>query len=272
MRIEDYPAQEPLSALGRPYHEKVMRLPHGDAPDEYPYGPDPYQRLAVFKPARPNGSVLIMWHGGGWTNGYKEWMYFMAPAVTATGITFVSAGYRLAPQHVFPAGFLDCGDAVAWVYQHAASLGADPTRLFLGGHSAGGHYASLLAVSTDWHARTGVPEAAMRGCLPISGVYEFGGASGMSKRPRFLGDADSETSASPVKNIARVSPFLIAYGSDDFPHLRSQAQEMESALKRRDGDVESIELAACDHLGASYAAGETGGTWITAATAWIKAH
>ena len=170
MRIEDYPAQEPLSALGRPYHEKVMRLPHGDAPDEYPYGPDPYQRLAVFKPARPNGSVLIMWHGGGWTNGYKEWMYFMAPAVTATGITFVSAGYRLAPQHVFPAGFLDCGDAVAWVYQHAASLGADPTRLFLGGHSAGGHYASLLAVSTDWHARTGVPEAAMRGCWPISGV------------------------------------------------------------------------------------------------------
>ena len=272
MNIEDYPAQEPLSKLGRPYHDTVMQLPHGDAPDEYDYGADPYQSLAVFKPAEANGSALIMWHGGGWTNGYKEWMYFMAPAVTATGITFISAGYRLAPQHVFPAGFLDCAHALTWVYEHAASIGADPSRLYLGGHSAGGHYSSLLAVSSDWQAQAGVPTDVVKGCLPISGVYEFGGASGLSMRPRFLRDAESETQASPIANIDRVPPFLITYGSDDFPHLRAQAQAMEKELKRHGGDVDSIELAHCDHLGASYAAGETGGTWIAAAAAWIKAR
>ena len=272
MNIADYPAQEPLSQLGRPYHDKVMQLPHGEAPDEYNYGDDPYQSLAVFKPADPNGSVLIMWHGGGWTNGYKEWMYFMAPAVTATGITFISAGYRLAPHHVFPAGLHDCADAVAWVYAHVASIGADPARLFLGGHSAGGHYSSLLAVSSDWQAHAGVPTDVVRGCLPISGVYEFGSASGLSMRPRFLGDAENETKASPLANIDRLTPFLITYGSDDIPHLRTQAQAMEKELKRRGGEVESIELADCDHLGASYAAGQSGGTWISAAAAWIKAR
>lgn len=272
MNIEDYPAQEPLSKLGQPYHDTVMRLPHGDAPDEFNYGADPYQSLAVFKPVDANGSVLIMWHGGGWTNGYKEWMYFMAPAVTAKGITFVSAGYRLAPQHVFPTGFLDCAEAVAWVYGNAVSIGADPARLYLSGHSAGGHYASLLAVSTHWQAQAGVPSDAVKGCLPISGVYDFGSSSGLPMRPRFLGDVGYETKASPIANIERLTPFLITYGSDDIPHLRTQAQAMESALKGRGGNVESIELAACDHLGASYAAGETGGEWISAAAAWIKAH
>ena len=268
MNIDDYPAQEPLSKLGQPYHEQVLQLPHGDAPEEYNYGADPYQSLAVFKTAAPNGAVLVMWHGGGWTNGYKEWMYFMAPAVTATGITFISAGYRLAPQHVFPTGLHDCADAVAWVYEHAASFGADPAQLFLGGHSAGGHYASLLGLTTDWHARTGVPQQAIRGCLPISGVYDFGESSGLSMRPRFLGDAGSE--ASPIANIERTPPFLITYGSDDIPHLRTQAQAMEKELKRRGGDVETIELEDRDHLGASYAAGEIEGAWITAAAAWME--
>jgi arylformamidase len=272
VNIEDYPSQEPLSKLGRPYHDTVLQLPHGDAPDEYNYGADPYQSLAVFKPAQVNGAVLIMWHGGGWTNGYKEWMYFMAPAVTAAGITFVSAGYRLAPQHVFPAGLLDCADAVAWVYEHAASIGADPARLFLSGHSAGGHYASLLGVSTGWHDRTGVPQHAVRGCLPISGVYDFGDASGLSMRPRFLGTSENAAKAGPIANIERTLPFLIAYGSDDFPHLRAQAHAMESELNRRGGDVESIELADCDHLGASYAAGAIGGAWISAAAAWIESR
>ena len=74
MKTEDYPPQEPLSDFARPYHEKVMALGTDSNPEEHQFGDDPYQSLAVFKPERPTGAVLIMWHGGGWTNGYKEWM------------------------------------------------------------------------------------------------------------------------------------------------------------------------------------------------------
>ena len=272
MKTEDYPPQEPLSAFARPYHEKVMALGTESSPEEHQFGDDPYQSLAVFKPERPTGAVLIMWHGGSWTNGYKEWMYFMAPALTAQGISFVSAGYRLAPQHVFPAGFDDCAAAVAWVYRNAGRANADRDRIFLSGHSAGGHYASLLAVRSDWQAPRDLPADVVTGCLPISGVYTFGAGSGLSMRPRFLDEESKETSASPLAFIDKPPPFLIAYGSDDFPHLREQAREMTSALRSAGGEVESIELAGCDHLGASYMAGEADGPWVTAAAAWIRAH
>jgi len=272
MNTEDYPPQEPLSDFAKPYHQKVLRLGHGAEPVEYFFGNSAYQSLAVFKPEVPNGSVLIMWHGGGWTNGYKEWMYFVAPALIPHGITFISAGYRLAPQHVFPAGFTDCARAIAWVYKNAIGLNTDPTRIFLSGHSAGGHYASLLAVRSDWQTQFDIPEDTVRGCLPISGVYDFGRNSGLSVRPRFLSSLENLDRASPLTSIDRVPPFLITYGGDDFPHLRAQAKAMEDKLKLRGGDVQSIELKDQDHLGTSLASGEVDGSWPQTAAKWIETH
>ena len=73
-------------------------------------------------------------HGGGWTNGYKEWMAFMAPAFTAAGVTFATVGYRLAPKNLFPAGVDDAIAALAWLHDNAAAFDCDPARIFLGGH------------------------------------------------------------------------------------------------------------------------------------------
>jgi len=120
MKREDYPAQEPLSEAGEAYSNECWTRSAGIAYDEHGYGPDAYQRLAVYRAAKPNGTILIAWHGGGWTSGYKEWMGFMAPALNAAGITLVSPGYRLAPQHVFPAGLEDC---IAAVRAHGAEMG-----------------------------------------------------------------------------------------------------------------------------------------------------
>jgi arylformamidase len=105
--IENYPPQEPFTSIGAKYHTEVLRRGEAVRAIEVAYGRDPYQRLAVVPADRPNGDVLVAFHGGGWTNGYREWMLFMAPALTARGVTFVSAGYRLAPEHVFPEGYHD---------------------------------------------------------------------------------------------------------------------------------------------------------------------
>src|SRR6516162_6559545 len=204
MKIEDYPAQEPLSPLGRAYQERVLAAGHGVLGEEFAYGDSPWQRLTLHHAAQPSGPVLVFFHGGGWTSGYKEWMYFMAPALVAQGVTLVSAGYRLAPRHVFPAGFDDAADALAWVHRHIASHGGDPRRIFVGGHSAGGHYAALLAVSGAWREARSLPRDVLRGCLPVSGVYRFGADSGLSLRPRFLGsgnEAQVDVDASPLLRI-----------------------------------------------------------------------
>ena len=271
MHPQDYPPQEPLSEFARPYHEEVLRRAHGLAGIEVIHGASTYQSLVFFAAANLGADVLIMIHGGGWTNGYKEWMAFMSRAVNATGVTFVSLGYRLAPLFVFPAGLEDCMDGIAWVFNHAGELSGNAARIFVGGHSAGGHYASLLAVRRDWQEARGLPADLIRGCLPVSGVFRFGAGSGLSMRPRFLGGEVNEIPASPVHNIHAVPPpFFISYGSNEFPHVKTQAQDMAAALVRQGGSVRMLELSGCDHLGASVACGEPGGLWVTNASAWMR--
>ncbi|WP_076998117.1 alpha/beta hydrolase [Variovorax sp. KK3] len=274
MKLELYPPQEPLSPLGQAYQARIMALGEGVQGHEAAYGDDPYQSLAVFPAIDPSGDVLVFLHGGGWTSGYKEWMYFMAPALTAAGVTLVSAGYRLAPGHVFPAGFEDAADAVAWVYRHIEAHGGDPQRIFVGGHSAGGHYAALLAVSSAWRQARALPSDVLRGCLPVSGVYRFGEGSGLNVRPRFLGigdEAQVDAAASPMQRIERAAcpPFLITHGTRDFPHLITQAQQMQAALLAAGVPVQAHVLEGADHFDASVACGDPSSEWPALAAAWM---
>ena len=272
MRIEDYPPQEPLSEAGRAYADEVMRRAEGLEGKEHFYGDDPYQGLTLHAPENPNGGVLAFVHGGGWISGYKEHLEFMAPAFTDAGVVFASIGYRLAPRHIFPTGVDDVAYAIAWLHRHVAEFGGDPDRIFIGGHSAGGHYTALLAVRRDWQAALDLPEAVVRGCLPISGVYRFGAGSGLTARPRFLGPESNDVPASPILNIDAAPPFLIAHGTEDFPHLMVQAAEMAGALADAGGDVERIALEGRDHFSACYAGGEADGPWVGRALAWMAAH
>jgi acetyl esterase/lipase len=274
MREQDYPAQEPLSARAIPYGSEVVTRSLGIVFDEFRYGDDPYQSVAVYPSQSPNGTMLAFVHGGGWTSGYKEWLGFMAPSLTARGIVFASVGYRLAPRHVFPAGADDVAAGLAALYRAARRFGADPDRLFIGGHSAGGHYTALLAVRRDWQAGQGLPRDVVLGCLPISGVYRFGEGSGLSIRPRFLGPGGEaeERQASPICNIVGAPPpFLLAYGDDDFPHLKRQAEEMESALRHAGGPADRMVLPGCDHFAASLVAGDADGPWVPRAVDWMSA-
>lgn len=269
MRPEAYPAQEPLSAFAKAYHDEVQRRGQDLVSDmEAQYGADPYQSIALFAPKKPNGIVLAFLDGGGWTNGHKEWMSFMAPAYTAHGNLFATIGYRLGPAHVFPAGIEDAAAGLAWLV-NAAEKHGDPRKLFLGEHSAGGHYAAWLAVHRNWQARFGLDEGVIRGCLPVSGVYRFGEGSSLSMRPRFLGPPGMDEAASPVCHVRTPPPFLMAHGERDFPHLIKEAEEMERALRDEGGEVERLILAGRDHLGASYASGDPDGPYVPHALAWI---
>jgi arylformamidase len=275
MKLADYPPQEPLSALGASYQERALASSAGIEGREFAYGSDPYQRLIVYPAASPNGDVLVFFHGGGWTSGYKEWMAFMAPALTARGVTVVTPGYRLAPGHLFPVGFDDAADALAWVHAHAGEHGGDARRLFVGGHSSGGHYAALLAANAGWRRARGLPGNVVRGCLPVSGVYRFDAESGLTMRPRFLGaegEGDATTAASPLLRIdaAACAPFLLSWGSRDFPHLIVQGRQMLEALQRAGVAAEAFVFEGADHFEASLACGQGESGWPDRAGAWMQ--
>jgi acetyl esterase/lipase len=271
MRTTDYPPQEPMSAFGLAHGQACEARAAAVTFEEFRYGTDPYQSVAVYRAKKPNGLLFGFAHGGGWTNGYKEWMGFMAPILNDVGITFASIGYRLAPRHLYPTGLDDIAMAAAALIARCAEWKCDPASFFLGGHSAGGHYAALLAVTTDWQQPLGLKASPIRGCLPISGVYRFGEGSGLSMRPRFLGPEDNgtERTASPVLRIdGTPPPFLIAHGDRDFPHLIAQAQEMERALRSVGADVVRLVLPGCDHFQANLTAGDDG-PWTRTAIRWM---
>ena len=271
MGFLNYPEREPMGPLGQACHEQCLRLaePYAAQGRHFAYGPDVFQSLIVHAPRQPTGEVLLFFHGGGWTHGYKEWMSMMAGALNQRGIALVTAGYRLAPEHLFPTGLRDCESALVWVAEHLSDFGAKADRLFVGGHSAGGHYASLLALGAQSRK---LP--AVAGCLPISGVYQFGAEAGLSMRPRFLGpeDPDVDRQASPLMaELRQAPPFFISYGERDFPHLKAQAIRMADALRAAAVGVEVLELQDCDHLQASYAAADLDGAWIRHAEAFMRA-
>lgn len=265
----DYPEREPMSAIGLACHVRSMELAGGVQGERHAYGDDVFQSLIVHRASEPTGEVLLAFHGGGWTHGFKEWMSMMALPLNQRGATLVSAGYRLAPEHLFPAGLEDCERALAWVGAHLAQWGGRADRLFVGGHSAGGHYASLLALAPR---RAGRP--AIAGCLPISGVYELGAGSGLSQRPRFLGapSAAVDAAASPLRQpLGSAPPFFLTWGEKDFPHLKLQAQRMAQALQQAGVPVRTLELAGCDHFDACYATAQMDGAWMRAAQAFMQA-
>ena len=91
--------------------------------------------------------VLVWYHGGGWVIGSLETHDGLCrELVDAAGCMVVSVDYRLAPEHTFPGAVDDADAAMRWVSEHAAEIGADPSRVAVGGDSAGGHLAAVAAM------------------------------------------------------------------------------------------------------------------------------
>jgi acetyl esterase len=101
----------------------------------------------LYKPCAGNDmGILVYFHGGGWVVGSLNSHDAVCRSLAnQTGHAVLSVGYRLAPEDPFPAGLEDCIRATLWTHQNADDLGIDPTRIAVGGDSAGGNLAAVVA-------------------------------------------------------------------------------------------------------------------------------
>jgi acetyl esterase/lipase len=105
--------------------------------------------IRVFRPVDAAGPVpTLLWlHGGGWVLGSLDGCDRTCRRLTsAAGCVTVAVDYRLAPEHPFPAGLDDCTAALAWVHEHAGTLGGRPDAIVVGGDSAGGNLTAATAL------------------------------------------------------------------------------------------------------------------------------
>jgi arylformamidase len=137
------------------------------------YGPDATELLDLY-PARPGSApapVLVYLHGGYWRALGRRDQAFIAPPFTASGTVVVVPDYALCPAVTIGHIVGQLQRAIGWVHRHAAAQGADPSRIVVAGHSAGGHLAAML-LATDWPA-LGLPGGVVRHALALSGVFEL---------------------------------------------------------------------------------------------------
>jgi acetyl esterase len=135
-----------------PVHEVADRTipgPAGDIP------------VRVYRPSAAPGLPLLLWfHGGGWVTGNLDTHDQVCRLLCdEVGAAVVSVDYRLAPEAKFPAAADDCTAAYAWALAHASEIGVDPGRVAIGGDSAGGNLAAVVAL--DARGR-GLPQPALQ--------------------------------------------------------------------------------------------------------------
>ncbi|WP_219215048.1 alpha/beta hydrolase [Variovorax boronicumulans] len=140
--------------------------------------------------------AMVFMHGGGWVIGSIESHDEIAADIAAdTGCTVISVGYRLAPEHPFPAAFEDCLSVLHHVAAHAAELGIDAARILVGGDSAGANLAAALSL-----ALRGTPQA------PLGQVLLYPCLDVDFTTPSYLVNADA-----PVLTSTQIRWFLRQY-------------------------------------------------------------
>lgn len=205
-----------------------------------PYGHHPLHRYDVFGPENTsNAPVLVFWHGGGWTNGYRGYVSFMAALVAKLGCILVAPSYRLAPQNKLPAAYEDGLAALRHVHENAGMFGGNPQRIYLAGHSAGGHLAALIALrSADMH-KAGIPHQAIRACLPISGIMDLhhpapeAGSLEQRVYTMVLNTAGDDVAMSPIHwSQDSMVPMHLSYGEHDSERVQRSNQVLAQRLSQ----------------------------------------
>ena len=215
---------------------------------DIPYGASPAEKLDIFPAEGRSEALLVFIHGGYWRSRDKSDFSYLAPAFNRRGVTLALPNYGLCPkvgiEDIVKQNLL----AVAWLWHYGARYGVNPGRLYVAGHSAGGHLAAMM-LAARWNTyMPELPYNLVKGGLAISGIYDL---EPLVHAPFVNQDLKLDQALarrlSPV-NIppATTAPLFTAVGGEESEEFKRQNALI--ARTWRYAFASDIPMPGCNHL------------------------
>ncbi|HVV36678.1 MAG TPA: alpha/beta hydrolase [Acidimicrobiales bacterium] len=216
-------------------------------------------------PTDAKAPVLLQFHGSAWSVARKENQAEPLMAHLAErGWVCVTANYRLSPRATWPDHIVDAKRALAWVKENIAAHGGDPDFVVITGGSAGGHLASLAALTpnlADFQPGFEDADTSVAACVSFYGVYDFVNRHGTSRADmeKFVGDVvfkskldDDRARWEQASTISHVGPhappFFVIHGTNDSLVPVAQARTFVGELRKESTQpVVYAELPGAQH-------------------------
>lgn len=202
------------------------------------YGEGPRQRLDVFSCGTAGAPTVVFIHGGYWQQNDKDPFAFIGDGLLPAGFNLAVVEYTLAPAARMDAIVAEIRAAVAWVIDHAKELGGDPGRVFVSGHSAGGH---LTAIA--------MADPRVAGGVAVSGIFDLEPIRLNYLNEKLGLDAAEAQRNSPMLHLpSRAAPLVVTVGLGELPELIRQSEEFAAAWQKRGLPGQYLPLAGHDHF------------------------
>lgn len=210
------------------------------------YGASPREKLDIYPADRPNGTVLVYIHGGYWRGGSKDDNANFVPTFTRRGATVVMVEYDLCPTVTVTDIVRQTRGAIAWVYKHIRSYNANPEKLFVSGHSAGGHL-TALALAHDW-SKEGMAQDCIKGAVPTSGVFDLDMVMRISVQEQVRMTPECAKANSPFLNPPRVKcPMVVAVGGAEPKGWQQMSEDYFNYCKQQGMSVDYLVVPGANH-------------------------
>jgi acetyl esterase/lipase len=205
--------------------------------------------------------VLFFVHGGAWVFGDRSDFFGLlygglANVYAKQGIGVAVISYRLSPKVTHPQHVKDVARAFAWIHKNIGKYGGKADRIFVCGHSAGGHLVSLLTTDESYLEEHKLSAKHIRGVIPISGVYRV--PDGFM--PKVFGEGkDAGKKASPITYAkGSLPPFLILYADGDLPACGKPTSEAFcKALSDKGTRAKTLQITKSNHYNILFDAGRS---------------
>jgi arylformamidase len=213
------------------------------------YGPGAREYLDIFLGSKAEAPLHIFFHGGYWQGMQSNVFHFIANGFLERSITTILVNYPLAPAATMAEIIDACRQAMVWIYRHAAEYGANPHKIYISGHSAGGHLVAMLLATAwaDWD--DDLPADLIKGGCAISGLFNL-----IPIQRSYVNDNIGINEAmarqySPVFLApATISPLIISVGEAESAEYHAQSEELATTWTEKGAAIQTLTIAGANHF------------------------